>query len=149
MSARMDTPTRQEALIETHAARQRAVALLKQLEQAQAECQALVAADRRTDPVQTVTGKSSLQAAIEQTKRMIAVLDRAVDEVVAAGNAAPATPTEFSDAGADEPESAMDVIGRVWSRPGSGRGAENDAASTITIRREALSRVGGLRRTGG
>jgi acyl-CoA reductase-like NAD-dependent aldehyde dehydrogenase len=72
--------SRQNLLIETHAARQQAEAMLKSLLQAHAECEAQLVSEKRTDPVRTVTGKSSLETAIETTKRMIEALDRAVEE---------------------------------------------------------------------
>jgi hypothetical protein len=72
--------TRQQVLIETHAARQRAIELLKSLQQAQTECEAHLKADQRADVVKAVTGQSSIEAAIASTRRMIETLDRAVED---------------------------------------------------------------------
>lgn len=72
--------SRQNLLIETHAARQQAEAMLKALLQAQTECESHLANEKRRDLMRTVTGKSSLETAIENTRRMIEALDRAVDE---------------------------------------------------------------------
>jgi len=72
--------TRQNVLIQTHAARQQAADVLKQLEAALAECQSQLKAEQRIDHVKLVTGKSSLETAIAQTQRMLESLDRALDE---------------------------------------------------------------------
>jgi len=76
----MQMTTRQHVLLETLAARQRAEELLKQLHQAQAECEGCLKADQRQDAMKQVTGKSSLETAIATTKRMIEMLDRALEE---------------------------------------------------------------------
>ncbi len=72
-------------LLETLAARQRAAELLKTLERAQAECEGCLKSDERQDLMKTVTGKSSIESAISQTKRMIEMLDRALGEAGEAG----------------------------------------------------------------
>jgi hypothetical protein len=72
--------TRQSVLLQTHAARQQAVELLKQLQQSLAECEAQLKAEQRVDHLKLVTGKSSLETAIAQTQRMIEALDRALEE---------------------------------------------------------------------
>lgn len=72
--------TRQQVLLETHAARQRAAELLKSLQSAQAECEGQLKADQRADVVKMVTGQSSIEAAIVSTRRMIETLDRALEE---------------------------------------------------------------------
>jgi hypothetical protein len=77
--------SRQHVLLETLAARQRAAELLKTLERAQAECEGCLKSDERQDLMKTVTGKSSIETAIGQTKRMIEMLDRALGEAGAAG----------------------------------------------------------------
>jgi len=75
--------TRQQVLLETYAARQRAAELLKTLEQARTECEGCLKSENRQDVVKTVTGKSSIESAICQTRRMVEMLDRALAE---AGN---------------------------------------------------------------
>lgn len=72
--------TRQNVLIQTHAARQQAAELLKQLQASLAECEAQLKAEQRVDHVKLVTGKSSLENAIAQTQRMLESLDRALEE---------------------------------------------------------------------
>lgn len=72
--------TRQQVLLETHAARQRAADLLKTLQAAQMECEGQLKADQRADVVKVVTGQSSIEAAIVSTRRMIETLDRALEE---------------------------------------------------------------------
>ncbi|MBY0263690.1 MAG: hypothetical protein K2Q20_15200 [Phycisphaerales bacterium] len=86
--------SRQNVLIQTHAARQQAAELLKQLEASLAECQAQLKAEQRIDHVKLVTGKSSLETAIAQTQRMLESLDRALEEARnAPGDDAPAAAT--------------------------------------------------------
>ena len=72
--------SRQTVLLETLAARQRAAELLKTLEQAQTECEGCLKKDERPDLIKTLTGKSSIESAIAQTRRMIEMLDRALGE---------------------------------------------------------------------
>jgi hypothetical protein len=77
--------TRQQVLLETLAARQRAAELLKTLEQARCECEQQLRTEQRQDAMKTVTGKSSIESAIAQTKRMVELLDRAMEEARGAG----------------------------------------------------------------
>ncbi len=72
--------TRQQVVLETLAARQRAAELVKQLEQAQQECNGLLKGDQRQDLVKQVTGKSSIETAMATAKRMVEMLDRALEE---------------------------------------------------------------------
>ncbi|MBY0310959.1 MAG: hypothetical protein K2W85_02705 [Phycisphaerales bacterium] len=72
--------TRQSVLLETYAARQRAVDLLKNLQQAQGECEKHLEADKRQDVMKTLTGCSSIESAITSTKRMIEMMDRVLVE---------------------------------------------------------------------
>ena len=72
--------TRQQVVLETLAARQRAAELLKQLEAAQAECDGCLKSDQRQDMMKTVTGKSSIEAAMASAKRMVEMLDRALED---------------------------------------------------------------------
>jgi acyl-CoA reductase-like NAD-dependent aldehyde dehydrogenase len=76
----MSATTRQNVLLETLAARQRAEELLKTLQQAQLECEGQLKAEQRQDAMKQVTGKSSLETAIASTRRMIEMLDRALEE---------------------------------------------------------------------
>ena len=67
-------------MLETLAARQRAAELVKQLELAQQECNGLLKGDQRQDLVKQVTGKSSIETAMATAKRMVEMLDRALEE---------------------------------------------------------------------
>lgn len=96
--------TRQSVLLETYAARQRAVDLLKNLQQAQGECEKHLEADKRQDVMKTLTGCSSIESAITSTKRIIEMMDRvlveaesmvAVDESLPAATAAAPAGEEF------------------------------------------------------
>jgi chaperonin cofactor prefoldin len=70
----------QRAVLETTATRDQAEALLQGLERAKEECRAIREKDGRADLMAQVRGASSLDDAIESTKRMIAALDRAVKQ---------------------------------------------------------------------
>lgn len=72
--------TRQQVVLETLAARQRAAELLKQLEAAQAECDGCLKSEQRQDMMKQVTGKSSIETAMASAKRMVEMLDRALQE---------------------------------------------------------------------
>lgn len=74
------TLSRQHVLLETESARQRAVELLKQLQAAHIECEAQLKAEQRPDNLKNITGKSSLEEAIQNTQRMIELIDRAMQE---------------------------------------------------------------------
>src|ERR1043165_7060622 len=80
--------TRQQVLLETYAARQRAAELLKTLERAAAECDQCLRAEQRQDAIKALTGKSSIEAAICQTRRMVEMLDRALGEARNSGGEA-------------------------------------------------------------
>ena len=97
---RMGT-TRQQVLLETLAARQRAGELLKTLEQAQVECEGCLKNEQRQDLVKSLTGKSSIEQAIGQTKRMMEMLDRALAD---AGNGGNGDGTE---------DSRLEVVARI------------------------------------
>ncbi len=72
--------TRQQVVLETLAARQRAAELVKQLEQAQQECDGCLRTEQRQDMMKAVTGKSSIETAMASAKRMVEMLDRALNE---------------------------------------------------------------------
>lgn len=59
--------------------RSKAQAVLASLLAAKAECDAQLAKLRRSDAMKQVTGKSSLDEAINSTKRLLAELDEAVE----------------------------------------------------------------------
>jgi hypothetical protein len=74
----MLTIEKQETLvIETDETRDRARTLLVDLLRAKQESETSLTETRRSDPMSIVTGRSSLDNAIERTRRMIALLDRA------------------------------------------------------------------------
>ncbi len=72
--------TRQQVVLETLAARQRAAELVKQLEAVQAECDGCLKSEQRQDMMKQVTGKSSIETAMASAKRMVEMLDRALGE---------------------------------------------------------------------
>ncbi len=72
----MPLSERQRIVLETIAARDRAEATLQSLLAAQAECAA--GASPRADPFREVTGKSAMENAIAQTRRMIESLNTAL-----------------------------------------------------------------------
>lgn len=69
---------RERLLAETARRRRQAEALLRSLVAAKRECELQLARFQRSDAMQTVTGRSALDAAIAQTRRMIETLDRTV-----------------------------------------------------------------------
>ena len=90
----MLTITRQEALVlETDEARGRAQALLTDLQREKEITETVLAGESREDPMSVVTGRSSLDNAIERTKRMIALLERA-SAALQTGPAESLTPEE-------------------------------------------------------
>lgn len=72
--------TREQILIESHRTRAQAAEILRGLIAAQAECEATLASEKRADMVKAVTGRSSLEAAIAETRRLLDSLDRAIAE---------------------------------------------------------------------
>lgn len=72
--------TRQNLLIETHSLRQQAIELLAWLEQSERQIQEQLKSEQREDMVRVVAGRSSLEQAITDTRRMIEALDRALEE---------------------------------------------------------------------
>lgn len=76
----MLTATRQEQLvIESDETRSRARALLDDLLQAKQEEERTRSQSNKSDPMSVVTGRSSLDNAIERTQRMLTLLERATD----------------------------------------------------------------------
>jgi ABC-type transporter Mla subunit MlaD len=70
----------QHVLRDALATRRHASAILASLEDAQATCEGQLRSLRRVDSMKAVTGTSSIDAAIGQTRRMIAQLDRLISE---------------------------------------------------------------------
>ena len=76
----MLTATKQETLVvETDETRDRARALLDDLLREKEKTESDLANESRSDPMSVVTGRSSLDNAIEHTRRMIALLERAAE----------------------------------------------------------------------
>ena len=73
---------RDQILAETSRRRTQAEALLRSLTAAKSECERQLARFQRSDVMQTVTGRSAIDAAIAQTRRMIEALDRAAASCV-------------------------------------------------------------------
>lgn len=77
----MTTLSRPDAiLIKTRVARARAESLLEGLLEAKSASEQRLAESRRNDPLKQVTGRSSLDNAIDATRRMIETLDRNMAE---------------------------------------------------------------------
>lgn len=68
---------RDRLLAETSRRRKQAEALLRSLTAAKSECERQLERFQRSDAMQSVTGRSALDTAIAQTRRMIECLDRA------------------------------------------------------------------------
>lgn len=78
----MTTISRTESLVDkTREARANAEALLAGLLEAKSASEQRLAEIRRPDPLKQVTGRSSLDNAIDATRRMIETLDRNLAEV--------------------------------------------------------------------
>lgn len=71
---------RQMILLETNAARDKAEALLRGLMQAKEEAERRLAEHDQRDPIAVVTGRSSLEKAIDATRKMIVTLNRRMAE---------------------------------------------------------------------
>jgi len=72
-------PKQETLVIETDETKNRAQALLDDLLRVREETATSSIADRRADPMSVVTGRSSLDNAIDRTKAMITLLERASD----------------------------------------------------------------------
>lgn len=89
--------TRQQLLIETHALRQQAAELAAQLEQSQRELTDQLSAEQRQDIMKAVAGRSAIERSLQETRRMIEALDRALEEtraIEAPDRVSPACPPE-------------------------------------------------------
>jgi hypothetical protein len=71
---------RQMILLQTNAARDKAEALLRGLMQAKEEAERRLAEHDQRDPMAVVTGRSSLEQAIDATRKMIQTLNRRLAE---------------------------------------------------------------------
>ncbi len=78
----MTTMTTPEAIVsKTRAARAQAVSLLEVLHEAKLASEQRLVESSRPDPLKQVTGRSSLENAIEATRHMIEMLDRNLVEL--------------------------------------------------------------------
>ncbi|MBC7835412.1 MAG: hypothetical protein H7Y88_09985 [Phycisphaerales bacterium] len=68
-------------LAETVAARERAEGVIQGLMQAKAQCEADLARASREDILKKVTGRSSLDNAVIQARKVVESLDRAIDQL--------------------------------------------------------------------
>ena len=100
----MDT-AREQALNDTRRTREQAEQTLAELLRAHAECEAHLAADKRSDMLRKVTGKTSLEQAIEETRRMIDVLRRAEEEALKGSSEGASLPPTAGDAPGPGPAS--------------------------------------------
>lgn len=69
---------RDQILNESRRTRAHAAEVLRELTDAKLACEATLAAERRPDMVKNITGQSSLEAAIAETRKVIDSLDRAI-----------------------------------------------------------------------
>jgi len=74
--------TREQILLDTQRTRAQAAEILKELQEAKCQCEQALAADKRQDMIKQVTGQSSLESAITETRRVLESLDRAIEEAV-------------------------------------------------------------------
>lgn len=70
--------SREAILMEAQRTRAHAASVLHDLLEAQAACEATLASEKRSDMVKQVTGQSSLEVAIAETRKLIESLDRAI-----------------------------------------------------------------------
>jgi hypothetical protein len=76
----MDVSDKQRFLVETISVRERAEALVQELVHAQAECERQLRLMNRPDNIKALTGKSSIERAIDETRRTIAMLERTIQD---------------------------------------------------------------------
>lgn len=74
-----------QALERARRMREQAEGVVRELESGLAECEATLASEKRSDVVRRVKGKSSLDQAIEDARRMVEVLKRAEAELIEGG----------------------------------------------------------------
>lgn len=70
--------SREQILIEAQRTRAHAARVLHDLIEAKAACESALASEKRSDLVKHVTGQSSLDVAIAETRKLIDSLDRAI-----------------------------------------------------------------------
>lgn len=74
--------TRDQHILDTQQTRAHAAAVLAELEEAKAQCEATLASEKRADMFKAVAGQSSLETAIAETRRLIDTLDRQIQAAV-------------------------------------------------------------------
>jgi hypothetical protein len=70
--------SREAILMEAQRTRAHAASVLHDLLEAQAACESTLATEKRSDMIKQVTGQSSLEVAIAETRKLIESLDRAI-----------------------------------------------------------------------
>lgn len=71
---------RDENLIRVQEARAQAAVVLRRLVEANAACEAALADEKRSDVFKVVSGRSSLESAIAEARRVIETLDRQIEQ---------------------------------------------------------------------
>ena len=156
---------REQALIETRRTRENAERLLASLQDAHASCEAQLASEKRADLVKHVTGKTSLEQAIDETRRMIEVLKRAEAEAdrdagaSSAGDSEACTPPAIAgkipaphrDSACTgelkpiKPLTAEETEEELSRIAGVLRAAPNSARATVFFSSRTTTRLGALR----
>ncbi|HYE03766.1 MAG TPA: hypothetical protein VD963_11105 [Phycisphaerales bacterium] len=77
----MNTNDVRKLLGATVAARDRAEAVIQGLIQAKAECERALAEAKREDTLKKVTGRSAMENAVTQARKVVDSLDRAIDQL--------------------------------------------------------------------
>jgi hypothetical protein len=112
-----EVAARRELLLQTHAVRQHAVDVLKSLEASRQALDQQLASEEREDLVKVVAGRSALDKAILDTRRMIDGLDRAAESARESA--------ESDGTGGEVGASAVVVRERVLGRIGAAAGQES------------------------
>lgn len=107
---------RQNMLVETHALRQQAVELLAWLETSQKQVEGQLKSEQREDMVRLVAGRSAMDEAILQTRRVIESLDRAASEAREIGE-------NGESAGLSGAVQVVGRLGAIFGQPGMLAGA--------------------------
>jgi hypothetical protein len=74
--------SREQRLMDTQRTRADAAGVLSGLLDAKARCEATLAQEKRPDVFKVVAGRSSLESAIAETRRLLETLDRQISEAV-------------------------------------------------------------------
>lgn len=72
--------SREQHLLETQQTRAQAAQVLRELQEAKVHCEATLNQERRPDMFKTVAGRSSLDAAIAEARRLLDTLDQQIRE---------------------------------------------------------------------